>query len=1478
MGEASHPGPGSNEEPRDPPPPPAQRRRLSSEALVLAAPPAGVSALAPARGDAMICSPCDVAVAAPDSVEILPMMLADASMPLANLEATQLPSAAAVAPPNGGGMAALATQALEETGGVTELAATFVVPPLVDKHIRVFLRDGRGAMLTAVQRRTGTWFWQISATVADGSRPASSSCPSREDALRAWVTRHGYLLAQGDSDRLHELSAPLAAATAVGSASVDETARASVEAPERPPARATPLAPPPHALCCPLCPGRTVLARPRNLVRHLATRHAGQQLGDRGAAVLRGIDQGVCGGCGAIRSFRSRDCLHCPPPVQPPRPAAAADIVVVPQARGVRPGRPAAHERQQMCLPADWTARVRALPGQTLPHIPACVREATALAMAESLEAVIADGPDRDLEQGRSKLLLAPPPRGLHLRSELEKRHELWRDRDWEALLVRAEVQATERERTRSSDAPSAASRGKRALQLCREKAYRKGVTSLTGSLAALTPEDEVRWARELLPSSALASRGAVPAGGDPGADGDDPPDDTADVAPLLPMSLGQQALRGVRFPALSGAGPTGTRPEHLREALLAKRRSVTNRLLRAVAELGRLGRAGELPTSARWILDSRVVFLSKPGSESPRPIRVGEVWRRLIAKRLVHDHQSKLQRLFMGHRQCGVALPGGADALVHLRRCLEQAAHGIGDAMVMLDLDLRNAFPSLEWPSVRAAVRDLAPELGAWTEWCHGEAAHLRLPCGQWTTCDRGAEQGDPLGPAYCGLVLIGCAEAGRQAVEARGGEMWDAWYMDDGQVLLPPQLAAVYLEAFDAKLAAVGGTRLAGGTFKSVARLVGSAEDCAAVHPSWSAGVVAATCKLDAGRDAGPQGKVLGVELDGDTLQDQLRKATQHTDEICKALRAVDDARAELAILRVSANACRVVHLLRAAGPDLDDELLVGFDEQQREALGAILGGPLADRVWSQASGSADEGGLGLRSTLELRYPAFLASRTEAKGLVEDLTRNLTPRWRDAMLGHWTATSAAAMEEWAERLPGPTALLARQLIDEGTQDAARRSAQLAGRLPRGREDDGAQFAARTAAGLLQGPDDPEHPDVDDGLQARLAALASQPRLDSLRTTIRGQGDWEGDTLLSDLQHSDTDHRWMWVLSAADDTVLSKAEFVDAVNLRLGADILAGPSKCARCGGTLDAQCRHALRCAPGPATRGHNRVRDTLLGLASLGDGASATEVRGLIGTAPSLRPADLLTTAAFGRLTALDVGIANPAARTAGADACVAMVSKKLSDYAPYLEELREDGVEYRPVVWTCWGRPHVDATSAIRSMAASAARRQGAVCAHDVERRTQAAVGVQLWKRMARMVAACRPGLDTEEAACVLPDAIAGALLRLGRAAGDSGSSCSSCSSHSSRSRCSSPCSDGAASPPVEPDQGLVATVLVHPPDLSSFSLLVGGEQRGAVVCEVAGARSAVAGPAASPDSLEAAASEPIWLGQALAAARKAAAAK
>ena len=220
------------------------------------------------------------------------------------------------------------------------------------------------------------------------------------------------------------------------------------------------------------------------------------------------------------------------------------------------------------------------------------------------------------------------------------------------------------------------------------------------------------------------------------------------------------------------------------------------------------------------------------------------------------------------------------------------------------------------------------------------------------------------------------------------------------------------------------------------------------------------------------------------------------------------------------------------------------------------------------------------------------------------------------------------------------------------------------------------------------------------------------------------------------------------------------------AVRLRLGAPILDKPAVCACCGGELDRQCRHALRCAPGASTHGHNQVRDALLGLAALADGSAAVEPPGLVPSRPTLRPADLLTTAAFGRLAALDVGVTCPDSAGSGSDACVAMHASKLHEYAGVLEELAEEGVQYRPLVWSCWGRPYSDAAAAVRSMATAASRRRGLGDPRGLAGRASALVGVQLWRRAAAMVAACVPATASRDLGGVLATARAQRLGELG----------------------------------------------------------------------------------------------------------------
>ena len=65
-------------------------------------------------------------------------------------------------------------------------------------------------------------------------------------------------------------------------------------------------------------------------------------------------------------------------------------------------------------------------------------------------------------------------------------------------------------------------------------------------------------------------------------------------------------------------------------------------------------------------------------------------------------------------------------------------------------------------------------------------------------------------------------------------------------------------------------------------------------------------------------PAVKILGVEIGKEASARQLQAQVENVTKLCASLAAAEDVRAELSLLRASANASRITHLLRAAGPD--------------------------------------------------------------------------------------------------------------------------------------------------------------------------------------------------------------------------------------------------------------------------------------------------------------------------------------------------------------------------------------------------------------------------------------------------------------------------------------------------------------------------------------------------------------------------------
>ncbi len=234
-----------------------------------------------------------------------------------------------------------------------------------------------------------------------------------------------------------------------------------------------------------------------------------------------------------------------------------------------------------------------------------------------------------------------------------------------------------------------------RLATLCAVVLIANGVQRITSSLPVLSPEEERKYARLLLPPAGRPHRPTIDR--DDGGDNSESNDDITTAMPPKPFE-------GVHFGPQCGGGPSGDRPEHTRDMLSCSRRRSANRLLRAIANTEHLAITGKLPKCWRWILRTRLVYIGKKHSTKPRPVRVGEFWRRVIAKHSLHKHLKKIRQLMLAARQFGVAIPGGSEILIHARNTIEQAIQEDPAAGVWasIDVDLVNCYPCLEWDVLR--------------------------------------------------------------------------------------------------------------------------------------------------------------------------------------------------------------------------------------------------------------------------------------------------------------------------------------------------------------------------------------------------------------------------------------------------------------------------------------------------------------------------------------------------------------------------------------------------------------------------------------------------------------------------------------------------------------------------------------------------------------------------------------------------------
>ena len=1025
-------------------------------------------------------------------------------------------------------------------------------------------------------------------------------------------------------------------------------------------------------------------------------------------------------------------------------------------------------------IPEGFLSEVRAIVGGADVHIPKAFRDGLTANFCDCLEGALeGDEGWGHLLESLTKLVLYGIPGGSTADAEIASRLALWEQGRLADLLQRIRTQAAGRADgvARTLDRKRVGAAEARALRLAREGAKSKACSGLLGGVKTLSPEEQRQWAAKLFPrmatqpapsgpsaapsapvsASAAAQRGDAPMGG---------------VATSRSNSLdvdgdpqwAQHPLKGVHFRPMTGTGPSNCRPEHVKEMMATRKRALRRRLLTLLEKGIEMGLDGDLPNSMRWILGSAATFLDKPGREAPRPIRCGEWFRKAISKVLLRRHRVKIQQVMLELQQFGVMIPGGAEALYHARVTIEELADsGSLGPLVAVDVDLVNFFGSVEWAATKDAYRDLFPEGLAWESWCQAEPVSITLPCREQIESDRGAGQGEPDGPLKASLPLGRAMREARSDLQERCRMRFaQGWYMDDGQVFCRPDHLDTILRRMDAGFEAIGATRGSlsqGDDIKSTVKAFGLARD-AETTPQWGTDYVRDTCKV---RDASSATKLLGGALGPAAHHAAVYAASvAKTSALHDAIGGVPDAATQMSLRTACADVSKVAYILRLAGDQLQPGDLAELGKIQRAGVGATLYGDVGDDAWEQAT--TTEIGLGLRSAEELSLPAFISSRVASRSVAARMFRDLEEAGlapANVLLNAYDARLEAAVTAFEASLPDDAVIDSiHSIINAGL----RASEQSLDRLVGGHEDNTEPADSSMLGRGLVFNDHGDADEADDDAQLH-SQLHRQPklqraitrkldhiRLQRLRDRMAGEGLEEDVRRLDDLMDTPAqEHTWWRSLNPQTDKVLPEEEWVIAMRVRLGAPVLPADGICGYCGAQrMDARGYHALCCALGESTKGHNRVRDVLADCCGQADPSTAVEVLGLCPRAPTLRPADILTGAVHPTLTvAVDVGVKAPHAADAGDNPVESMRAAKLERYADHLHDLETQGIVYEPIIVSCYGRWHPRATQMLNHAAARAARRNGYANGRGLSRRWRRQIAAELWFRAARMIIACYP---------------------------------------------------------------------------------------------------------------------------------------
>ena len=451
------------------------------------------------------------------------------------------------------------------------------------------------------------------------------------------------------------------------------------------------------------------------------------------------------------------------------------------------------------------------------------------------------------------------------------------------------------------------------------------------------------------------------------------PPSIPTDELPVPFSSNSEKVAKALKsFKAGSAPGPSGLRAEHIKAAVSTPTPSRADRAITVLTRLVNCIIAGRVPASIRPHFFGANLFAAVKRNGGFRPVAVGEVYRRLSSKVCAYEVSPSAAE-FLKPYQLGVGVKNGCESIIHALSSLISNKEIAWEEKCILQVDLMNAFNLVDREEIFRQIRLHFPQLSSYVEAAYGPRAFLVFGANILLSC-KGVHQGDPLALLLFAVVLHTLINRLR---EIQPPLAMSAWLSDDGTLV----------GTADALSAAVDIIRAEGPPL--------------GLHLSpekstfWEGGRDLPSDPI--GRNIPPAPRdgfeILGAPIGSDRfVSGCLDKKVDKISAIVDKLHLIDDLQSEYCLLRSCLSLPKFDYVARTTHPCLHAQSMNRFDGLMREALGSVIGHPLDDKQWDQASLPVSMGGMGLRRGTIHSPASYISSIAHSFQLVTEILSPIT------------------------------------------------------------------------------------------------------------------------------------------------------------------------------------------------------------------------------------------------------------------------------------------------------------------------------------------------------------------------------------------------------------------------------------------------------------------------------------------------------